>query len=239
MGYKILKTILDLIYPVRCPVCGDIVSVRCSDICPECERRLKYVEEPFCLKCGKPVENEDTEYCGDCLRKKHVFNEGRAALVYDEITSKSIYAFKYNARREYALFYARIISERLERKIRLWNPDAIIPVPIHKSKLKSRGYNQAALIANELSKRLGIPCNEGILIRRAPTKVQKNLSASQREINLKKAFIVKRNSVELKSVLVVDDIYTTGSTMDAIASCLKGAGIGEVFFVTLCIGRGF
>lgn len=236
-GRKFINALLDAVYPVRCPICGDIVRRRGRDICPQCEKKLVYVEEPFCLKCGKPLIDE-REYCDDCLAKRHYYDEGRAVLLYDEHTSKSIYAFKYNSRCEYARFYGRVICERLGRKIKFWNPDVIIPVPIHKSKLKKRGYNQAALIAKELSKSLNILYDDTILIRKNSTKVQKNLSAKDREINLKKAFIVRKNSVELKSVLVVDDIYTTGSTIDAIAQCLKGAGIGEVYFVTLSIGRG-
>ena len=238
MRFSFLNNLLNIVYPARCPICGEIISKRGRDICPECEVRLTYVEEPICLKCGKPVSGEEQEYCSDCLNKNHLFKEGRSVLVYDEHASKSIYAFKYNARGEYAKFYGRIIYERLGRKIRSWKPDVIIPVPIHSSKLKQRGYNQAALIAKELSKRLNIPMDERLIVRKNQTKVQKNLSAKDREINLKKAFNVTRNSVELKSVLVVDDIYTTGSTMDAIAGCLEGAGIREVYFVTLCIGRG-
>lgn len=234
---RALNNMLDLMYPKRCPVCGDIVRKRGADICPSCERKLRFVEEPFCLKCGKPLEDE-SEYCGDCMKKEHSFKEGRAALIYDEHTSQSIYSFKYNSRCEYAKYYGRIITTRLGRKIKSWKPDVIIPVPIHKSKLKKRGYNQAALIAKEISKSLNIPYNDKILIRKTSTKVQKNLSAKDREINLKKAFIVRGNSVKLKSALVVDDIYTTGSTIDAISKCLKGAGIGEIYFVTLSIGRG-
>lgn len=233
----IITSVLDLIYPRRCPVCGEIVRKRGADICPGCEKKLKFVEEPYCLKCGKPLLDEK-EYCDDCMTRKHYYDEGRAVLIYDEHTSQSIYAFKYNARWEYARYYGKTISTELGRKIKSWNPDVIIPVPIHESKLKQRGYNQAALLAKEISKSLNIPYNDRLLVRKTSTKVQKNLSAKDREINLKKAFIVRKNIVELKSVLVVDDIYTTGSTIDAIAKCLKGAGIGEVFFVSLSIGRG-
>ena len=130
------------------------------------------------------------------------------------------------------------MSERLGDKIRRWDVDAVIPVPVHKSRLKKRGYNQAALIAGELSKRLGIPMRDGVVIRRAATGVQKELGAAERQNNLKKAFIVPGNVVKLKSVLVVDDIYTTGATVDAVAGCLKGAGVEKVYFASLCIGRG-
>ena len=236
-AFKIVNFLLDVIYPKRCPVCGDIVSKRGADICPKCEKKLNYVEEPYCLKCGKPLIDE-REYCDDCCKKKHSYNEGRAVLCYDEVSSKSIYGFKYNSRQEYAKFYGRIMTEKLKRKIKAWNPDLIVPVPVHKSKLKTRGYNQAALIARELSKSLKIPCRDDLVIRKSNTKVQKELNAKEREINLKKAFIVRENSVKLKSVLIVDDIYTTGSTIDSVARCLKEKGVENVYFVTLAIGRG-
>jgi ComF family protein len=189
------------------------------------------------MKCGKPVD-EDEEYCHDCLRCTHEFVEGRAALVYDEFTSKSIYRFKYNHKREFAKVYGRIMVERLGEKIKSWNADVIIPVPIHKSRMKKRGYNQAKLIADELSKRLNIPVCNTLVVRNTATSVQKDLSAKARQNNLKKAFNVTKNDVKYRSVLIVDDIYTTGATVDAMARCLKGVGIQNVYFVSLCIGRG-
>ena len=139
---------------------------------------------------------------------------------------------------EFAKLYGRIMHDRLKEKIDEWNVDAIVPVPVHKSRLKKRGYNQAALIAKELSKRLKIPVNECLVVRTGATGAQKDLSAAERQNNLKKAFKVTENVVEYDTVLIVDDIYTTGATVDAMARCLKGAGIKKVYFATLCIGRG-
>ena len=234
---KIPGIILDCVFPRICPVCNEIVGVFGRDICPECERRLTYVGDSFCMRCGKPVD-EDEEYCSDCSTGGHVYDEGRAALVYDEYMSKSIYRFKYNGKREFASFYGRIITECLGQKIKSWKADAIVPVPVHKSKLKKRGYNQAYLIAKELSGRLSIPLYDGLVKRSAATAVQKELSAKERQNNLKKAFKVTQNVVELNTVLIVDDIYTTGATVDAMARCLKGAGVRKVYFISLCIGRG-
>lgn len=234
---EISRFLLGLIYPGICPVCNRIIPSRTADICPQCIGRLSFVGNSHCMKCGKPVDDEE-EYCSDCLKKHHDYDEGRAVLIYDEVASSSIYRFKYNGKREYALFYARIMHERLGRKIKSWNVDAIIPVPIHPSKLKKRGYNQAQLIAGNLSKRLGIRMNCDIITRKRATGVQKNLSAKGRQNNLKKAFNVSQNVVKLDSVLIVDDIYTTGATVDAMARCLKGAGVKNVYFAALCIGRG-
>lgn len=233
---RIKDMLLDVVFPPICPVCNRIVGAG-RHICPECMKKLYYVEEPYCMKCGKPVDEED-EFCRDCRSTHHVYDEGRAALLYDEYMSRSIYRFKYNGKQEFAGVYADIMYERLSSKIRAWNADVIIPVPVHKSRLKKRGYNQAALIAQKLSKLLKIPVREDIVTRHTATKVQKNLGARTRQNNLKKAFNITSNSVEYNSVLIVDDIYTTGATVDALAGCLKRAGIKKVYFATLCIGRG-
>ena len=233
----LLSAAADIIYPRICPVCGRIVSKRGRDICPQCERKLSYVGNDHCMRCGKPVD-EDAEFCGDCMGTQHIYDEGRAALVYDTYMSKSIYRFKYAGKQEFARFYGQVICDRLGRKIKSWNVDAIIPVPVHAGRLKKRGYNQAELIARQMSKRLGIPVRSDVVTRKKVTQAQKKLSARERQNNLKKAFKVTGNVVKLESVLVVDDIYTTGATVDAMAGCLKGAGIRRVYFTSLCIGRG-
>ncbi len=226
-----------MLFPRICPVCNRIVSPFGADICTDCIQKLTFVNEPVCARCGKPLD-EEGDLCSDCANMDHVYEKGCAALVYDEYISKSIYRFKYNGKQEFSHFYGRIMSERLGDIIKSWNVEAIVPVPVHRSKLKKRGYNQAALIAKELSKRLKIPVNEALVIRTADTKVQKNLGARERQNNLKGAFKVPRNSVELNTVLIVDDIYTTGATVDSVARCLKGAGVSSVYSATLCIGRG-
>ena len=233
----IWEFVLDCLYPRICPICNEIVKRRGSDICPDCEKKLSFVGDSYCMRCGKPVD-EYEEYCRDCATGAHVYDEGRAALIYDEYMSKSIYRFKYNGKREFAGFYSRVMYECLREKIESWKVDAIVPVPVHKSKQKKRGYNQAELIAKGLSDRLRIPVCGTLVTRSKATAVQKNLGARERRNNLKKAFNVTQNVVKLDSVLIVDDIYTTGATIDAIAGCLKAAGVKHIFFVTLCIGRG-
>ncbi|MCR5672197.1 MAG: ComF family protein [Lachnospiraceae bacterium] len=235
---KIPELLADMLFPRVCPICGDLVPFLKGDICPWCIPKLTYADEPYCMMCGKPVD-EDEEFCRDCMKGHHAYDEGRSALIYDEYMSQSIYRFKYNGKREFASFYGRVMYERLEKKIRQWNVDAIVHVPVHKNKLKKRGYDQAYLLARQLSKRTKIPHLKGLIIRRTATKVQKDLSAAQRQNNLKKAFKVTQNVVKLNSILVVDDIYTTGATVDSIARCLKGAGVEKVYFATLCIGRGY
>ena len=237
MNRKPLSKILDILYPRICPICNEIVSQKGADICRSCERKLTYVGDSYCMRCGKPVADE-AEFCSDCMRIGHEYDEGCAALVYDEYMSKSIYRFKYNGKKEFAEFYGRVMYERLHRMIDAWDVCAIIPVPMHKDKLRKRGYNQAALIAKELSARTKIPLYEDVVSRKHATAALKNMGAKERQNNLKKAFIVDRNVVKLDSVLIIDDIYTTGATVDAMARVLKDSGVSKVYFATLCIGRG-
>ncbi len=122
--------------------------------------------------------------------------------------------------------------------LRSWQAEALIPVPIHKSRMRKRGFNQAALVAERMGERLGIPVEKDILVRVKKTKAQKNLSDAERRENLKNAFQVSGNELKLKRVVLVDDIYTTGSTLDAGASVLREAGAEKVYFLSICIGRG-
>jgi ComF family protein len=150
----------------------------------------------------------------------------------------SVYRFKYLGRSEYAKFYASDIYERLGDEIRKMNADALIPIPIHPSRQRERGYNQAQELSLELSRLLGIPTYSDIVKRVKKTIPQKELNPIERQNNLKKAFNISSDVVKLNKTILIDDIYTTGSTIDAVAAVLKGHGVKEVFFITLCIGEG-
>jgi ComF family protein len=118
------------------------------------------------------------------------------------------------------------------------NADALIPIPIHPSRQKERGYNQAQELSLELSRLFGIPTYSDIVKRVKKTIPQKELNPQERQNNLKKAFNISSDVVKLNKTILIDDIYTTGSTIDAVAAVLKSHGVKEIFFVTLCIGEG-
>ena len=131
------------------------------------------------------------------------------------------------------------MADRCGMMIRRWSPDVIIPVPIHISRLKMRGYNQAGLIAEALGRIVGIPIDEEALVRVIKTAPMKELSNRERVKNLQNAFQADEKVVRYKKVLIVDDIYTTGATFDACAAVLKQAGVREVYGISLCVGDGF
>jgi len=150
----------------------------------------------------------------------------------------SIYRMKYGGRREYAEFFGEEMGNYLKNFIAQVNPDGIIPIPLHKRRLNKRGFNQAALLANALGAYLGIPVYDRILRRTKNTAPLKLQNPSERQNNLKKAFIMLENDVKLKTILLVDDIYTTGSTIDEVTRVLKQGGVEHVYFVTLACGAG-
>lgn len=228
------RGILDLLYPARCPVC-DGVLLSGEEVCEECMPKLRYVGEPRCCKCGKPLQNEEAEYCRDCMGGKHIYDSGLALYEYESVKD-SLYRFKYKGRCEYAGFYGKEIAERLGDRIAAWHPDALLPVPMYKRKERMRGYNQACLLAEGIGAALHIPVRQDLMIRQRQTVPLKELDPAERQINLKRAFIIERFDVKLKCVIIVDDIYTTGSTMDEMARVLKAAGVSRIHFLTLAIG---
>lgn len=237
---------MDVIYPPVCPVCGrpaPVAERKRLEACPECVKKIIPVEDAcmglgiVCQRCGKQVKN-DEEFCYDCKRYRHIFDQGAAAFVYTADIKNSIYRYKYADKREYASWYARRMYECCGRKIHLWEPDVIIPVPLHEKKLKMRGYNQAELLARELSLLTGIKTDSKLLVRQKNTKALKTLDESERIKNLKNAFNITRDVVKYKKVLLVDDIYTTGATADGCAAVLKQAGAERVYILSICIGDG-
>ncbi|MDE7417237.1 MAG: ComF family protein [Lachnospiraceae bacterium] len=234
---RIKDALLNMVFPRRCPVCDEVVPMGDGLICSQCRTKPQYIREPRCRRCGKQLMGEAEEFCHDCIQRKHAFDYGYALYDYQSM-KRSIYRFKYGKRCEYAKFYARDICEKLVDEIRLMGADAIIPVPVHASRKRSRGYNQAELVASELSRLTGIEMYEKLVQRTKRTAPQKELTIQERQNNLKKAFNISTNVVKLNKVILVDDIYTTGSTLDAVAMELKRHGVKAVYFIALCIGEG-
>lgn len=230
------KNLVNLIFPARCPYCDGIVTPFGERIHTDCIRKMKLQKSPYCLKCGRGISG-DEKYCKDCRERKHDFLRGRCLYEYSS-AAHSIYRFKYGGRREYAAYYGEQIGEYFGDFIKRAAPDALVPIPIHKKRYAKRGYNQAQLLADEISRAVGVPVLPDLLKRTRNTIPLKLLSPEERQKNLKNAFIVSKNSVELKTIILIDDIYTTGATMDEASRTLHRAGIPDVYFVALTGGRG-
>lgn len=232
---EMAKKAAALLFPPRCPVCDEVVSRRDGLICGGCRDRIQTVKEPFCLSCGKPLADERRQYCEDCAKGNHSYVRGRALYAY-ESAAASIYRFKYGGRREYAAFFGREIAENLGAFIRKAAPDALIPVPLSRKRYGRRGYNQAQLLAEAAGEALGIPVYANLAVRSRDTLPQKELNKKERQNNLKKAFKIIENDVKLSTIIIIDDIYTTGSTVDALADAFMESGVRKVYFVALSIG---
>ncbi len=232
------ETLVSLLFPRRCPVCGGIVLPRGGLICPGCVKELSPVRQPVCAVCGKELEAASRELCGDCMRRPKTFRRNFALMNYNAAASRSMAAIKYKNKREYLDFYAGAICRRYGRQLARLEPDCLVPVPVHPTRLRQRGYNQAELLAERIGKILGLPVCPEALLRTKKTLPQKELGSAERLRNLQQAFEAGRLPEGARIVVLVDDIYTTGSTLEACARILVSMGARKVYGLTICIGRG-
>ena len=225
-----------MLYPDRCAVCDEVIEFD-SMLCDRCRAVIRPISGDTCYKCGKVLGESEKIYCYDCSRKLHYFDRGFSVFEYGDVKN-SLYRFKYSGRAEYAHFYAYAANKLLGDTLRRLDVDAMIPIPIHKKRELTRGYNQAYLLAKELSAYINVPVRKDIVKRKKATAPLKRLSEQQRKNNLKNAFIIESNDVKLKKILLIDDIYTTGATIDTVSALLRQAGIEEIYFLTVAIGAG-
>ena len=237
--------LLRVIYPRRCPGCGDAIAPDML-VCEVCNEKFRRVKPPYCLKCGRHVEDETVELCDDCISKEHHYRAGIAVFEYDSIMRKAMSDLKFNSCRENAEFFSHEAVSLYKDRILELAPKALIPVPIHRSKRAYRGYNQAELIADGISAAVGIPVVKNLLVRSKRTEAQKQLGAESRSENLTNAFKCDLKSFSCETivedysrVMIVDDIYTTGATMENCTRALKDAGVREVLILSIAIGIGY
>lgn len=229
---KLIDRMLDGLFPLRCPICGQIPKEGKVLACSSCKKGLTYIEAPICLMCGVPVKREYT-LCTNCINQTHIFERNLSVWEYSTPMKRSLYAFKYNSKCEYAKFYGEEAVKRYGVLFKMWGVQVVIPVPLHKTRQRIRGYNQSACFGREVAKGLSLPFCKDVLIRRKETNAQKTLSLGERSRNLCRAFCTKEGNIPYQRVLLVDDIYTTGSTLDQCALALKSAGVEVVFTLTI------
>lgn len=222
-------------YPRHCPVCGEIASPPGRLVCDPCLSKIPYIETPRCLKCGRHIEDQAERLCPDCTVREKSFSYGISLCDYDDLMQRVVTDIKYRNRREYILPLAALFWRRHGKELLHMNADALVPVPVHPSRRRMRGFNQAELLAAELSRFSGIPLRPELLVRSRKTEAQKELTPDERVHNLSEAFHADPLPDDVRRIILVDDIYTTGSTVEACTRCLLSAGAGTVFFAALCI----
>ncbi len=199
--------------------------------CDECLSQVAHVSPPLCERCGCTLEEDVSGLCGRC-RSTPLHIECIRSIAYSEgALREAIHAFKYKGVTALAAPLADLMAEHWPRYPVL--ADVIVPVPLHKQRLRWRGFNQAAYLAFELSKRVGLPVDEDVLVRHRATAAQVDLDAKQRKENVEDAFRCASRGAFDQHVLLIDDVCTTGSTLEACAVALRQGGASSVQALTL------
>lgn len=227
-----LMGFLDLLFPPVCPLCEKAVAD--EEFCVNCKCALaaSRINVPCCKVCGRPFTstNAGTHTCGECLKIPPPFAQAISAYLYEGMVHDAIHAFKFNAKVHLAAGLGRLTASAARFNIK---PQVAIPVPLHLTRLRQRGFNQSLLLCREVGRALSIPVDYESLLRIRHTDAQTGLRALDRRLNIKGAFdVVRPDSVKGKDVLLVDDVLTTGSTAAECAAVLKRAG-AVVYCLTL------
>ena len=233
----VYDSVMDLIFPRRCAVCDEVIPYGGGYVCGS-HTDLPYVKAPVCMKCGKEIDSEEREFCLDCEKHFRNFERGFPVFNYLEPFKASVLAIKYHGKREYCDFYGRIMAEKVRPYIKRYGIDAVTCVPVHRKKRRQRGYNQALELAKVLAKELELPLCPDMLVRNRYTAPQKELNNLERANNIKMSMSVGRIYSQYRNILIVDDIYTTGATIDVCASLLKSAGARNIYYSSVCVGKG-
>ena len=225
--------LLDLVFPPRCPLCDRILLKEEGMICASCKKLLPWSSEPRCGKCGRKLTDKRTEYCRGCCGTSHHFVQGECTFVYEGNLRDSILRMKFENRREYIPFFFFFMAQFHEAFLARVKPQTLLPVPLYEEKRKERGFDQCALLAKELSGLTGIRCADRSVVRIKKTKAQKGLDYAARQQNLEGAFQIVDGTELREPLLIVDDIFTTGATIDSLSGALKKNGYSQIFFLAL------
>lgn len=226
---------LDLLFPPSCSYCKGMAGGNNSSLCVECFSQLRFIKAPYCSCCGRPFfSGNDNHLCGACLQSSWNFDKARSIFVYEKISAGLVRELKYSGDMT-GLETFQYLSRQSPVLDDLDVPDFILPVPLHIKRLRQRGFNQALLLAKELFPEEKEKIKYDILLRQRYTSTQTGLSGKERRENLKDAFIVKESSeISGRSILILDDVFTTGATVDECAKALKAAGCNRVEILTIC-----
>ena len=231
---------VDLVWPRNCVLCSTpLGETDRGVVCPDCLRTVRWIEPPHCQRCSLPFEGVISESfaCGHCQGRPFHFERAVCACRAEGVVRESIHRFKYRGQMYLGTHLADWLVAAARSRIDRREIDAIVPVPLHPRKKRQRGFNQAEYLADALGRALAAPVIASNLKRVRDTRTQTQLDARQRASNLRHAFAVRRPSdLEGRRLVLVDDVFTTGATLDGCAKVLIAAGARQV--VALTVARG-
>ncbi len=231
---SITKNVTDFIFPSTCPCCNKTIEPT-NLFCGKCFHQISFIKKPFCYRCALPLHVDapgEKLLCSDCLKKRPIYDLARAVFIYDSVSKSCILKLKYADRMEYAYPLVELLYQAGDELF--LKTDIIMPVPMHWRRKLKRKYNQADLLARLLAKKTNLLYSSNNLIRSRFTEVQENKTLIERNKNVKGAFCVKYpQKIQNKSILLIDDVFTTGSTVNNCAKTLKEAGAKAVYVLTV------
>lgn len=237
---KFMKGLIDIVYPRVCLACKQPVTEAMAIgglICPQCWGKIRKNPPPFCHCCGKHIEGKHLarHFCGECNVRKLNFDRAFSPCIYEGVVKELIRQFKYNNKDYLGKPLSRLMIEFIkEYNVPMEYVDAIIPVPLHTSRLYEREFNQAYALSKPVAEEFGKRVLSDVLIRRRPTKTQTGLEEEKRFLNVRGSFsIAGGKRISGANCLLIDDVLTTGATASEAASALKNAGAQIVFVLTL------
>ncbi|OGS19901.1 MAG: hypothetical protein A3J83_08165 [Elusimicrobia bacterium RIFOXYA2_FULL_40_6] len=235
MFSKLLKHSVNFIFPVTCSSCGVYIQDDSNRICPDCFKKIEFIKPLFCQKCGLPLHSGGA-HCYNCLHPegKIYYESLRGTCVFEGVIKDLVHSYKYSSKEYLSKTFGNMLTNYLQDYNDLQNVDLVVPVPLHWYKKFKRGYNQSELLAKEVSLFYKKPLVCDNVIRKKYTKQQVGLSRKDRLINVNDAFGLKRpDEFKNKTVLVIDDVSTTGETVNQCAKVLKSSGANKVYGLTL------
>lgn len=228
------------LYPHVCQICGATPAApQDSLLCERCRGTVRYIEPPFCSRCGLPFQGAITSdfECGNCRDTAWHFTMARSAAAARDVVLETIHRYKYQRALWFEPFLAGLLIDRAGPQLRVGDWDCLVPVPLYPTKEREREFNQAERLARRLSSETGLPVKTGVLRRVAPTKTQTRLTREERRDNVRKAFAaVSGVRLHGERVVLIDDVFTTGATTNACAAVLKQAGASQVCVWTVARG---
>lgn len=234
---SILTALAEVIFPTTCMTCGVVLDYqRLPVFCEDCFSRIKFIRSSLCSCCGIPfgAAGEQDHLCGDCIVAAPAFSLARSAGHYENALLDAIHQFKYRGKTSVGKSLGKLMADFAYPGLNIADYSLVIPVPLHRRRLRERGFNQAVILAREIARRFSLPLDFTTLKRHMYTNPQVSLGKKEREKNVRGAFVVKREDrIQDKDIILVDDVYTTGSTLRECARILKKHGARQVAALTL------